>query len=162
LLTEGDAASGHAHASTRAAYQAGDECEALNAGSKTKGSAAYYLPLFRVRRALGLLRAACPPVVDLPDDVVAAAIAAAAAAPVATAAADAAAAAESAEAATDPAAVIAAAAAVSAAAAAAATITTSGGPAADTWLPFDIPRGTLMTTFAYKAGAYTRPLLSLT
>ena len=33
---------------------------ALNAGSKTKGSSAYYLPLHRVERALGLLRAACP------------------------------------------------------------------------------------------------------
>ena len=33
---------------------------ALNAGSKTKGSAAYYLPLHRVKRALDLLRDACP------------------------------------------------------------------------------------------------------
>jgi len=32
----------------------------LNAGSKTKGTAAYYLPLHRVERALNLLRDACP------------------------------------------------------------------------------------------------------
>ena len=32
----------------------------LNAGSKTKGTAAYYLPLQRVERALNLLRDACP------------------------------------------------------------------------------------------------------
>lgn len=56
------------------------------AGSKTKGTAAYYLPLFRVERALALLRPACP----------------------------------------------------------------EGGPAAAAWLPVDIPRGTLQTTFAYK------------
>lgn len=34
----------------------------LNAGSKTKGTAAYYLPLHRVERALRLLRPACPTV----------------------------------------------------------------------------------------------------
>jgi S1-C subfamily serine protease len=59
----------------------------LNAGSKTKGTAAYYLPLFRVARALALLRSACPAV---------------------------------------------------------------DGPATPEWLPYDIPRGTLQTTFAYK------------
>ena len=34
----------------------------LNAGSKIKGTAAYYLPLHRVERALRLLRPACPTV----------------------------------------------------------------------------------------------------
>ena len=63
---------------------------ALNAGSKTKGTAAYYLPLFRVERALTLLRAACPLSGPTP------------------------------------------------------------APAMTTWLPVEIPRGTLQTTFAYK------------